>query len=372
MDELFSKKPHLLIVDDTPQNIQILGKTLREEGYEITVAVSGEQAIKVVGKILPDLILLDIMMPEMDGFETCERLQLSPQTQNIPVIFLTALTDTNNIVKGFDCGAVDYITKPFRTSEVVARVKTQLELKFSKENLLQRNTEQKELIHILCHDLNNPISAVRAFLGFIKDRPDLLSRHIENMFLAMENAADIIELVRNMRKLEEEKLPLTNLNLKETIHQSIAILQQKFSEKNIELLVNVNEELAVLAEKTSFINSVLNNILTNAIKFSFPDSKIIIVAQKEEKFLIIKIRDFGIGMSQNLLNDIFDMSKSTSRKGTNGEIGTGFGMLLMKKFITAYHGTIEISSKEKSNDAKNYGTEITLTLNAAYSAGQRT
>ncbi|MBF0277753.1 MAG: hybrid sensor histidine kinase/response regulator [SAR324 cluster bacterium] len=365
MSDFFPKNPHLLIVDDTPQNIQILGKTLREEGYEITVATNGAQALKITEKIHPDLILLDVMMPEMDGFETCQKLKEVPETSSIPVIFLTALTDSDNIVKGFDSGAVDYITKPFRTSEVIARVKTQLELKFGRELILQKNNEQKELLHILCHDLANPIGAISSFLNFIKAHPDRLSKHLEIMILAIGNASEMIELVRAMRELEEEKLPMGPLNLKEAILQSCAILQEKFSEKQVELVQEVSGEMLVHVEKTSFINSVLNNIFTNAIKFSMPGSKIEVSARQEGDAITIKVRDFGIGMSAELLRNLFDISKNTSRKGTRGEIGTGFGMPMMKKFIKAYQGNIDITSREKQEGSSDHGTVITLILKAA-------
>lgn len=119
----------ILIVDDTPKNIQILGKILRDEGYQINVAQDGKQALNVLSKVDLDLILLDIMMPEMDGFETCQHLKSDPETQEIPVIFLTAKTEVEDIVKGFELGAVDYISKPFQIPELLARVRTHLQLR---------------------------------------------------------------------------------------------------------------------------------------------------------------------------------------------------------------------------------------------------
>lgn len=128
-------KPLILIVDDTPQNIQVLGNILHEKGYDITIATSGNQALKSVLNKIPDLILLDIQMPEMDGFEVCERLKNASETKDIPVIFLTAVTETENLLHGFELGAVDYITKPFNLAELTARVATHIELKRSKERI---------------------------------------------------------------------------------------------------------------------------------------------------------------------------------------------------------------------------------------------
>jgi diguanylate cyclase (GGDEF)-like protein len=125
----------ILIVDDNPKNLQVLGNILREKDYKTAVAKNGQEAMKVVEKKLPDLILLDIMMPDMDGFEVCRRLKAQEATQNIPVIFISALTHTSEKIKGFKAGGVDYITKPFQDEEVFARVKNHLELKFSREEL---------------------------------------------------------------------------------------------------------------------------------------------------------------------------------------------------------------------------------------------
>ena len=131
----------VLVVDDTPQNLQLLGKLLRDEGYRIIVAQSGRQALEAVKKVVPDLILLDVMMPEMDGFETCTRLKEIPVTRDIPVIFLTARTETESVVKGLRLGAVDYVTKPFSADELLVRVETHLTLQRLRKELEQRVEE---------------------------------------------------------------------------------------------------------------------------------------------------------------------------------------------------------------------------------------
>lgn len=132
-------KPLILIVDDTPQNIQALGKILFDNDYNVSIASSGSQALKSVKKKIPDLILLDIQMPEMDGFEVCKELKSNPKTKDVPIIFLTAVTETEYILHGFEIGAVDYITKPFNVSELKARVATHIELRKAKENVVALN-----------------------------------------------------------------------------------------------------------------------------------------------------------------------------------------------------------------------------------------
>jgi len=144
-DEIYSRQPLILIVDDTVKNLQVLGTILKAENYKIAVATNGNQAISIANDTNPDLILLDVMMPELDGFQTCKKLKSIPGTSEIPVIFLTAKVETEDIIEGFKAGAVDYITKPFNSYELKARVKTHVELKISKDLLEQKNAILKKL-----------------------------------------------------------------------------------------------------------------------------------------------------------------------------------------------------------------------------------
>lgn len=144
-NKIYNKQPLILIVDDVLENIQILGKILKENDYKIAIANNGRQAISTAVAIKPDLILLDVMMPELDGYETCKRLKEIPGTKDIPIIFLTAKCETQDIIDGFKAGALDYITKPFNSYELKARVKTHTELKLSKDLLIEKNTILEKL-----------------------------------------------------------------------------------------------------------------------------------------------------------------------------------------------------------------------------------
>jgi len=356
----------ILLVDDEPQNLQLLGNVLKKEGYSLEFAMNGDQALKWINSQQFALILLDIMMPGIDGYEVCKQIKLNEQTRNIPIIFLTAKTDTASIVKGFELGAVDYVTKPFNVSELLARVKTHLELQSSKEVIKQKNVELKELLHILCHDLANPIGGVKGLVSLSKSMPDSwLSEKRDAILRALDNGLETIDLIRKMRSIEEGKyeIELVSVNLQEAINESFSMLSERFLSKDIRLEFNgVNDQIMVLAEKTSFINSVLNNIFTNAIKFSFPGSIIVINVTRENERIILSVKDSGIGIPEKLIGDLFDISKITTRVGTNEEIGTGFGMPLVKKFVTAYGGEIEIVSTEKTDDSSTHGTMVLLKL----------
>lgn len=154
----FQKKSHrILVVDDTPENIQVIGTVLRQKGFLISIAQSGREALAIVEQELPDLILLDIIMPGMDGFETCRRLKTTPATKDIPVIFMSALTDTTDKIRGFAAGAVDYVTKPVGGEELLARINAHLTIKFLYRELEEANERLQEKVRLRTRDLENEL-----------------------------------------------------------------------------------------------------------------------------------------------------------------------------------------------------------------------
>ncbi len=357
-------KPGILIVDDIPENIQILVNMLRKYDYKISIAQDGLQAIKTVEKVMPDLILLDVMMPELDGFETCKRLKESENSRNIPILFLTAKNEIDDVVKGLDLGAVDYIAKPFNSKELIRRIQTHLELHQKTEELKKSHENNNTLLRVLCHDLANPFSYLNGMTEILETDPAMLADLMDGMKIAVKNGVDIINSVRQMRSIDENKyeLKLESLLLKDLLTESVTMVMAKLTKKNIQIVQDLADDITVLVERTSFINSVINNTLTNAIKFSFPDSKIIIKAAANGDHVQLIIKDSGIGMPKELVNDLFDISKTTNRSGTNGEIGTGFGMPLLKSFLTSYNGSVEVISTEKTENSTNHGTQIILIL----------
>src|SRR5262245_19555324 len=171
-----STRSRVLVVDDIPKNLQVVGTMLRNAGCAVMPATSGAEALESVRVQLPDLILLDLMMPEMDGLEVCRRLKADPSTQQIPVIFLTASNEMEHLVKGFEVGAVDYVTKPFNAPELLARVRTHLELKHARERLREMNEEKNEFMGIAAHDLRNPLSAIKGYAEMMLEDSQQLRR----------------------------------------------------------------------------------------------------------------------------------------------------------------------------------------------------
>jgi two-component system, sensor histidine kinase and response regulator len=349
----------ILIVDDNPQNIKVLGSILSENNYGIIVASNGLQTLRTLEKVLPDLILLDVNMPEMDGFETCERIKSNPLTQEIPILFLTARVDTDDIVRGFKMGAVDYITKPFNSVELLARIQTHIDFKDQKKLLSQKNDKIQELLRVVLHDLINPLSGIK---GVIEQDVSFWIEMKSHLEYAVDSCFTIIDNVRKMNSLNEGKMKLSlqHFNLRSAIDASILILSQKIKEKDITINLNVSEEFEIFGDASIFTHSIISNLLTNAIKFSNPKMPIEIYASKEREFIKLSIQDQGIGIPKGILNDIYSLTKPTSRLGTNGEKGTGYGMPLVKRFIEAFGGSIHIESKDETHP--DHGTTIILYL----------
>jgi len=356
---------HILIVDDTSKNIQLLANILNNEDYKISAARDGFQAIELSDEIDPDLILLDIMMPEMDGFDTCKRLREKEKLRDVPIIFLTAKNESDDIVKGLKLGAVDYITKPFNSAELLMRVKTHLDLRKSKTLIKEQASKLNELLHVMFHDLTNPLNFLSGILEIAEHGDSsILEEMQDSMRDSVKNALDIISIVRKLRALEDgkEQITLSSLNLKDKITESCAFFRQKLKDKEIHIEIDINPAIYIIAENISFNSSVVSNLLSNAIKFSFPQSKISVSGYLQEDKVIVSVRDYGIGMPESLVAQIFDHSRPTNRTGTNGEKGTGYGMPLVKKFVTLYGGGIHILSTEKNKNPSDHGTEIRLTL----------
>ena len=352
----------ILVVDDLPDNVDVLRQALEVAEYQVMVAPSGELALNLAERFTPDLILLDVVMPGLDGFETCLRLKQAESTRDIPIIFLTARTESADIVKGFELGAADYVTKPFNKAELLARVQTHLTLKEQRDTILRQHVEQKELLHILCHDLTNPLGSIRGLMELVLEEPDELAECGPRIIKGADIGLDIIRLVRQMRALEEGKVALARVDLHQAVRTAADMLHTRLEAKELRLDIQVDAEIQVSAESTSLVNCVISNLLTNAIKFSYPGSAIGLQAERVDDRVTVSLRDRGMGMPPALVKDLFDMSKATSRPGTGGEQGTGFGMPLVAKFVESYGGRIEVFSTDEKVDPQGHGTEVKLTF----------
>lgn len=234
------------------------------------------------------------------------------------------------------------------------------------QKITEQHNQKKELLHMLCHDLTNPVGAAKNLIELaISKRND--GGALEWLQLSRKGliqSLDIIGLTRKMMAIDESKLELSirTVGLKDMIDSSTQMLCDRFKQKDIDLVVDVAADITVSVEPVSFVNSVMNNLLTNAVKFSQAGSAILVKANRVDGWVVVTVQDFGIGLPESLLNRIFDPSARTNRLGTAGESGTGFGMPLAKKLTEAYGGMITIESTEKAGLNLQSGTTITIHL----------
>ncbi|MCP5501396.1 MAG: hybrid sensor histidine kinase/response regulator [Leptospiraceae bacterium] len=357
----FIKNSKILIVDDNPINLGLLGKALSVEGYKIIFAENGIQAIKSCEKVLPDLILLDIMMPEMDGFETCQHLKSSEKTSDIPILFLTAKVEPKDIVKGFQIGAVDYITKPFNTTELLQRVKTHLSLKHAMEELKEKISLMEDVERITRHDLKNPLNAIINFpdmvrlFGTVNEKQEKFLHNIKLAGLQMLNminrSLDMVKMERGTYILSPIRLDIIKI-IQNIIKDSSRILEAKSLHTKIFLHgeeINPGDFFYLLGEEL-LCYSMLSNLFQNAIEASPENARIDFSISREEKFAIISLHNSG-AVPEEIRENFFEKYITFGK----GNQGTGLGTYSARLIAEVQKGSISMTSGEEE-------TTIIITL----------
>jgi signal transduction histidine kinase len=366
-----NKIPYILIVDDVLKNLQVLGTILEEEGYEIAVASNGFEALDIIKSDMPDLILLDITMPDMDGYEVCRRLKDDNTTKNIPVIFLTARTETEDIVNGFKIGGVDYVTKPFKKEELLSRIYTHLELTYSRmklvlqnEELIKLNTEKNEFLGIAAHDLKNPLSAIKGLSEFVIQYKNKLDfDEIDDIANQIKDSSEymfrlIVDLL-DINAIEEGKLELSNedCSVSLVLNQTVKRFEALAAKKNICILSNNLCSDASILIDTSRLQQVMDNLVSNALKFSPMGLRIWINAEfADDGNIIFQIKDEGPGISEDDKKKLFNKFAKLSARPTAQENSTGLGLSIVKKLIQLMEGEIWCESE------LGYGTSFKIKI----------
>ena len=342
----------ILVVDDNEQNLSILGNVLMSIGYEVVPASSGKEALESIAELLPDLILLDIMMPEMDGYEVCKIIKNDENTKEIPIIFLTAKIETEDIVKAFEYGAVDYVTKPFRKEELLARVKTHLELRRSLKAEQELVKMKDKLLSIIGHDLRGPIGTFMMMLETVTDESnqfsvDKIMEYLNKMKGVSKSTYQLLENLltwaRSQRKLIEYHR--TEIKILTLVEHSLKVLGESAKNKSISLSHKIEPELTVYCDENT-ISTVIRNLISNSLKFTEDGGYISVFGNNIDGFVQISINDTGIGMSESNLRKLFRQDQIFTKLGTNGEKGTGLGLLLCKDFVEGNGGKIWVESEE--------------------------
>ncbi len=350
--------PLILIVDDTRVNLQLLGKILMKVNYELAIANSGYEALDMLREVKPDLILLDVMMPGIDGYEVCKTLKSSPETKNIPVIFLTAKSEKEDIVTGFEVGAVDYVTKPFNSAELLARVKTHLELKHARDLLAKQNEKLKQLndlknefLGMAAHDLRNPIGSITTTLSYILEYigSNLTEKQVK--FLRnIEKAGKYMNVLLNdlldLTAIESGKLTLKLMeeDYISFVKENIVLNQMLADKKSITIDLSY-ENIPYINLDRDKITQVMNNLISNAVKFSHSNTKVIVEIKKGEDCIITNVIDQGQGIPEQEVPHIFKEFHRSTVKATDGEKSTGLGLAITKKIVEGHGGKIGVESK---------------------------
>lgn len=354
------KNANILIVDDIPDNLKVLGSILKEEGYKVRPVLNGELALQVAEKEKPDLIILDIMMPGMDGYEICSQLKGNSGLKDIPVIFISALNDTNDIIKAFDVGGVDYITKPFRGEEVKARVATHLKIKWQSEELKELLTTKDKFFSIIAHDLRGPIGNMLLISESISGKGQV-DEDTLYLFLEMQKelSKDTFQLLENLLNWARSNTNHIEFNPEEI--DAVSILEEiaesnkiQAISKNISVITHVPEFCKVFADENMF-KSILRNLISNALKFTPQGGRIDVSVQTEDDNSVsVKVKDSGIGIPAEMLDNLFRINVNTKREGTDGESSNGLGLLLCHEFVKKHGGNLLVESQEGA------GSEFTV------------
>jgi signal transduction histidine kinase len=343
-------KPLIFIAEDEPTNLQVLYNILKKGNYRMAAAGNGKQALSMIPEACPDLILLDVMMPEMDGFEVCEQLKKTPGTKDIPVIFLTARVETTDVLKGFEVGAVDYVTKPFKPAELLSRIKTHLELKFAREKLKELNATKDKLFSIIAHDLRNPLqillfSAELLCKHFDNFDADKKKEFINKIYVGTNQVSELLENLLEWSKSQRGviKSHFEKINLGALVRENINLFKENAEKKNIRLRSDIDKGDYAFADR-NMIRIVFRNLISNAIKFTDTGGQVKISASVSTEVVQVSVSDTGIGIPEDIISHLFRIDKQKSTLGTAKEKGSGLGLILCKEFIEKNNGAITVTS----------------------------
>lgn len=350
----------ILIVDDVMSNVLLLKVLLTNEKFAIATASNGRQALEQVEKENPDLVLFDVMMPDMSGFEVAQHLKSNPNTADIPIIFLTALNSTADIVKGFQVGANDFISKPFNKEELIIRVTHQISLVAAKRLILSKTEElqrtiagRDKLYSVIAHDLRSPMGSIKMVLNMlILNLPSekIGAEMYELLTMANQTTEDVFSLLDNLLKWTKSQIGKLNVvyqdvDLVEVTDGVIEIFSMVASLKKIKIREMKPEKMMVNAD-IDMLKTVVRNLLSNAIKFSKENSEVLVKMEEVDGMAVVSVQDHGCGISEEGQKKLLHTDTHFSTFGTNNEEGSGLGLLLCKDFVVKNGGKLWFTSKE--------------------------
>lgn len=346
----------ILAVDDDRINLRILSGILRAENFQLAEAGSGERALELYATFEPHLVLLDVMLPGMDGFEICRRLRSTYGDKCAPIIFITAKNESDDVVEGLEAGGADYLPKPFKAREVIARIRSHLQNQLLREQqrqlveqLSKANAAKNRFLGMAAHDLRNPLASIRGLSEFLRDgavgplTPDQLEL-IETIYGASQSMLDLVNELLDVATIEsgELKLFLEPASLSDVVARSVALTNIEAAKKKTRVVFTPPDDPAVLPIDAPKMKQVVDNLLSNAVKFSPPGSVVTALVQRDPagSACSLAVRDQGPGIPENERDKLFKDFSRLSVRPTAGEKSTGLGLAICRKIVEAHHGTI--------------------------------
>lgn len=349
----------ILIVDDVVSNVLLLKILLTNEKFQVCTANNGKMCIEMAKKEHPDLILLDVMMPDINGFDTAVVLKKDEETKDIPIIFLTALNTPQDLVHGFQVGANDFLTKPFNKEELVMRVTQQISLVAAKRIIEKQNAELKatlsnrdKMYSVIAHDLRSPMASIRMVLNLVVQSASAETVGPELYMLldqANRESEEVHDLLDNLLKWTKSQtgrlnVVLQDLDLNDIVPGVVEIFDVIAQTKHITLELKKTDAPLKVTADNDMLKTVLRNFMSNAVKFSPENSTIQIIMANEGDFARISVKDQGVGIAADRLGSIFHKGETTY--GTGGEEGSGLGLQLCQDFARKNGGDCYVESVE--------------------------
>ena len=349
----------ILIVDDVVSNVLLLKILLTNEKFQVCTANCGNACIEQARKEHPDLILLDVMMPDINGFDTAVIMKKDDELKDIPIIFLTALNTPQDLVKGFQVGASDFLTKPFNKEELVMRVMQQISLVAAKRIIEKQNKELKATLNnrdkmysVIAHDLRSPMASIRMVLNLVvqSTSADTVGPELYTLLdQANRESEEVHDLLDNLLKWTKSQtgrlnVVLQDLDLNDIIPGVVEIFEMIAQTKHITLDLQKTEAPLKVHADNDMLKTVLRNFMSNAIKFSPENSTIQILMANEGDFARVSVKDQGVGIAADRLDTIFHKGETTY--GTGGEEGSGLGLQLCQDFARKNGGDCYVESVE--------------------------
>ncbi len=347
----------ILIVDDVVSNVLLLKILLTNEKFQVCTASNGKMCIEMAKSEHPDLILLDVMMPDLNGFDTAVILKKDPETQEIPIIFLTALNNPSDLVKGFQVGANDFLTKPFNKEELIMRVMHQIQLVAAKRIIIRQNEELKRTISnrdkmysVIAHDLRSPMASIRMVLNLAVNvvSKDIVGEEIFGLLdkanRESEETHDLLDNLLKWTKSQTGRLSVVyqELDLDDIVPGVVDIFRMIAEMKKIELKYIPADEKLIVHADNDMIKTIIRNFLSNAVKFTPEGKSVEVFYKREGDFARISVRDHGVGIDPERVKTIFRTGETTY--GTGGEEGSGLGLQLCQDFARKNGGEAYVES----------------------------